>query len=81
MKKVIFRILGAAVCMAALLLNVSLNKNKSVKDTNLLAISVATEVNAECRRSPANNGRCSYFLSCFADPFGGVLDCDTLAGY
>jgi hypothetical protein len=78
MKKIIFKITGAAACMAALLVNVSLTKNESSKDINLTGISIATDANAECDTSNPIlfNGNCSDLTgNCYAlkDPY----NCDS----
>jgi hypothetical protein len=62
MKKTILKILGAATCMAALLVNVSLTGNQSSKNVDLKGISVATEANAECVGFTYFHGKCLTLL-------------------
>jgi hypothetical protein len=80
MKKLYIKILGVAVFVTVLSVNVSMNRSKSSQNATVVGFSVATEANAECHDTPINTGKCSYFNNCFGDAGNPNNDCDTTKG-
>jgi hypothetical protein len=58
MKKLYIKILGVAVFVTVLSVNVSMNRSKSSQDATVVGFSVATEANAECNQGIVTNGHC-----------------------
>lgn len=80
MKKKLFKIAGLAVCLCALVINVSKAFSNETQDVNLLDLANATEANAECYNKPyTNNGRCGMTGNCYA--LSSPVNCDSTANW
>lgn len=74
MKKVFVKVAVATFFIGALLVNVSINANKTAADTNLFGFT--SEANAKCEEGTINLGTCNATeTDCYAHS-GGGKSCD-----